>query len=99
MAIWCEFSSGLGSCPIADPSAKRGTVVARFRQQLANVNDDEGLLEEMRRGPPPEKRMPWADRERHAWALRQLERGPYPGFTEEEQRAALQYVRETAYYA
>lgn len=93
-----EFPSGLGCCPIADATAKRGSVVVRFRQRLANVNDDEGLLEEMRRALPPEKRMPWADRESHAWALRQLERGPYPGMSEDEQRAAIDYIRGTPFY-
>lgn len=98
MACRVEFPSGLGACPIADPTAKGGSVLVSFRQRLANVNDDEGLLAEMERKLPPGNRMPWQDRESRAWAIRQLERGPYPGMSEEEQRAAVQYVRETAYY-
>jgi hypothetical protein len=94
----CEFSSGLGARHIADPTAKGGAALVRFRQQLANVNDDEGLLEEMRRAPPPEKRLPWSDRKNWEWAIRQLQRSPYPGLTEEEQRQALEHVRGTPYY-
>lgn len=98
MAVRIEFSSGLGACHIADPKAKGGATLVSFRLELANVNDDEGLLAEMEQRLESEKRLPWRDRESHAWALRQLERGPYPGMSEEEQRAAIEYVRGTAYY-
>ena len=96
--IRVEFSGGIGRCPIADPTARGGSALVSFRMELANVNDDEGLLAEMEQKLPAEKRLPWADRESHAWALRQLERGPYPGMSEEEQRAAIEYIRGTPFY-
>ncbi|MDP3492862.1 MAG: hypothetical protein Q8R82_07090 [Hyphomonadaceae bacterium] len=93
-----EFPSGVGACAIADPGAPGRSTTLSFRVLLGNACDDEGILAEMERKLPAEKRLPWRDRESHAWAITQLERGPYPGMSEEEQRAAVQYVRETAYY-
>lgn len=98
MAVRIEFSSGIGACHIADPKAKGGATLVSFRLELANVNDDEGLLAEMEQRLAPEKRLPWQDRESRAWAIRQLERGPYPGMSEQEQAAALAYVKGTPFY-
>lgn len=98
MASRVEFPSGVGCCLVADPAAADGSVLVSVRQRLANVCDDEGLLAEMEQRLPPEKRLPWSSRESHDWALTQLERGPYPGFTEQEQRAAVEYIRGTPYY-
>lgn len=93
-----EFPSGVGCCLVADPAAPDGSVLVRFRQRLANVNDDEGLLAEMEQRLAPEKRLPWRDRTAHAWAITQLERGTYPGLTEDEQRAAVEWVKGTPFY-
>lgn len=93
------MTSGVGAEEIADPSAPGGARTVQFRVALANVCDEDGgLLHEVRAGLPPERRLPWASRENRAWAITQLERGPYPGMSEEEQRAALRHVRETPYY-
>lgn len=93
-----EFCTGVGACPIADATSPTGSVTVSFRTRLANVCDEEGLLAEMEQRLPPERRMPWADRASRDWAIRQLERGPYPGMSEEEQRAAVEYVRGTPFY-
>lgn len=94
-----EFCTGVGACPIADATSPTGSVTASFRTKLANVcGDDDDLLAEMDKRLPPERRLPWRDRESRAWAMRQLERGPYPGMSEEEQIAAIEYVKSTPFY-
>lgn len=98
MASRVEFPSGVGCCQVADPAAPDGSVLVSFRERLANVYDDEGLLAEMEQRLPPERRMPWANRASRDWALRQLERGPYPGLSEQEQIAAIEYVKSTPFY-
>ena len=93
-----EFSSGVGADRIADPTAKGGVTLVHFRMELGSVWDEDGLAVEMERRLPPRDRMPWQDRDSHDRAIRQLERGPYPGLSEQEQRDAVEYIRETAHY-
>lgn len=93
------MTSGVGAEDIADPAAPGGARTVRFRVCVANACDEDGgLLVEMRQGLPPDRRLPWRDRASRDWAVAQLERGPYPGLSEEEQRAALEYVRGTPFY-
>lgn len=89
---------GSGGVAVESIAGPEGGSHVRVRVRIGHAGADDGLLGEMRASPPPERRMPWRDRESRAWAIRQLERGPYPGMSEDEQRAALDHVRETGFY-
>jgi hypothetical protein len=89
----------VGAEDIADPSAPGGARTVRLRVCIANACDEDGgLLHEMRMNLPPERRLPWRDRASRDWAVRQLERGPYPGMSEDEQRAAIEWVKATPFF-
>lgn len=95
------FSDG-GVLPeeFSDPAAPGGADVLPARLFLCHPDDpDDGVLSEMRRGLPPERRVPWIDGRARESAASALEGSAYAReMSDDERRGLARHVRSTPCY-